>query len=100
MKNLLLGAVLGFGFAIVLAAVLFSGPSTRLTQETLPYYRGRNGDYSPPPAQSRAGATNALGSYLECVTRNRWSGHGCNTRGDGRKRSISRHIRSHVSRCR
>ena len=33
--------------------------------------RGRNGDYSPPPAQSRAGAANALGSYLEWVTRNR-----------------------------
>ena len=39
MKNLLLGAVLGFGFAIVLAGVLFSGPSTRQTQETLPYSR-------------------------------------------------------------
>jgi len=39
MKNLLLGAVFGFGFAIVLAGVLFSGPSTRLTQETLPYSR-------------------------------------------------------------
>ena len=40
MKNLLLGAVLGFGFAIVLAGVLLSGPSTRLTQhETLPYSR-------------------------------------------------------------
>ena len=39
MKNLLLGAVLGFGFAIVLAGVLFSGPSTRLTQETLSYSR-------------------------------------------------------------
>ena len=34
-------------------------------------YRGRDGDYSPPPAQSRAGAANALGSYLEWVTRNR-----------------------------
>ena len=63
-------------------------------------YRGRDGDYSPPPAQIRACAANALGSYLECGTRNRWSGHGCSTRGDGRKRSISRHIRSHVSRCR
>src|SRR5262245_29158055 len=39
MRNLVLGSVLGFGFAIVLAGVLFSGPSTRLTQETLPYSR-------------------------------------------------------------
>jgi ATP-dependent Zn protease len=39
MKNLLLGAVLGFGFAMVLALMLLSGPSTRLTPETLPYSR-------------------------------------------------------------
>ena len=39
MKNLLLGAVLGFGLAVVLAVVL-SGPATRLTQqEMLPYSR-------------------------------------------------------------
>jgi hypothetical protein len=66
----------------------------------IPLYRGRNEDCSPPPAQIRACAANALGSYLECVTRNRWSGHGCSTRGEGRKCSIRRHIRSHVSRCR
>ena len=52
------------------------------------------------PAQIRACATNALGSYLECLTWNRWFGHGCSTRGDGRNRLISRIIRSHVSRCR
>jgi hypothetical protein len=63
-------------------------------------FRGRDEDFSSPPAQIRASATNALGSYLEYVTRNRWSGHGCSTCGDGRKRAISRHIRSHVSRCR
>ena len=63
-------------------------------------YRGRDEDYSPPPARIRTGPTKTYGSYLEWVTRNRWSGHGCCTRGDGRKRSISRHIRSHVSRCR
>ena len=33
--------------------------------------RGRDGDRSPPPAQIRASAANALGSYLEWVTRNR-----------------------------
>src|SRR5216684_6829549 len=52
------------------------------------------------PAQIRACATNALGSYLEYLTWNRWFGHGCSTRGDGRNRLISRIIRSHVSRCR
>src|SRR5262249_18490639 len=80
--------------------VAFRPTERRQHLEIRPVYRGRDGDLSPPPAQSRAGAANALGSYLECVTRNRWSGHGCSTRGDGRKRSISRHIRSHVSRCR
>jgi hypothetical protein len=63
-------------------------------------FRGRDEDFSSPPAQIRASAINALGSYLEYLTRNRWSGHGCSTRGDGRKRAISRHIRAHVSRCR
>ena len=63
-------------------------------------YRGRDGDYSPPPARIRTGPTKTYGSYLEWVTRNRWFGHGCCTRGDGRKRAISRHIRSQVSRCR
>jgi hypothetical protein len=53
-----------------------------------------------PPAQIRACATNALGSYLEYLPWNRWFGHGCSTRGDGRNRLISRIIRSHVSRCR
>ena len=52
------------------------------------------------PAQIRACAANALGSYLEYLTLNRWFGHGCSTRGDGRNRLISRTIRSHVSRCR
>ena len=63
-------------------------------------YRGRNADCSTPPAQIRAGPTKALGSYLECMTRNRWSGHGCCTRTGGKNRSMSRLIRAHVSRCR
>ena len=50
--------------------------------------------------QIRACTANALGSYLEYLTLNRWFGHGCSTRGDGRNRLISRTIRSHVSRCR
>ena len=63
-------------------------------------HRGRNADCSTPPAQIRAGPTKALGSYLECMTRNRWSGHGCCTRTGGKNRSMSRLIRAHVSRCR
>jgi N-methylhydantoinase A len=38
--------------------------------------RGRNGDYSPPPAQIRAGPIQALGSHLGCVTAKRTFGHG------------------------
>src|SRR5262249_24722855 len=71
-----------------------------LTEQPESDYRGRDGDFPPPPARIRTGPTKTYGSYLEWVTRNRWSGHGCCTRGDGRKRAISRHIRSHVSRCR
>src|ERR1700752_3437361 len=52
------------------------------------------------PAPIRSCAANALGSYLEYLTWNRWFGHGCSTRGDGRNRLISRTMRSHVSRCR
>jgi hypothetical protein len=33
-----------------------------------PVCRGRDGHYWPPPAQIRACAANALGSYLECLT--------------------------------
>jgi hypothetical protein len=47
----------------------------------------------------RAYAINALGSYLEYLTWNRWFGNGNSTRGD-RNRSISRVIRSQVNRCR
>ena len=43
-------------------------------------YRGRDTDFSAPPAQIRASPIKALGSYLD--------------------RSMSRPIRSHVSRCR
>ena len=63
-------------------------------------YRSRDASYPAPSAQIRTCPIKAYGSYLEWVTRNRWSGHGCNTRGGGRKRSIRQHIRSHVSRCR
>jgi hypothetical protein len=51
-------------------------------------------------AQIRACATNALGSYFEYLTWDRWFGHGCSTLGDGKNRLISRIIRSHVSRRR
>jgi hypothetical protein len=64
------------------------------------FYRGRNVDCSTPPAQIRACPIKALGSYLECMTRNRRSGHGCCTRTGGKNRSMSRLIRAHVSRCR
>ena len=39
-------------------------------------YRGRDGHCWPPPAQIRACPIQALGSYLECMTRNRLSGQG------------------------
>src|SRR6202041_1373122 len=46
-------------------------------------YRGRDTDFSAPPAQIRASPIKALGSYLECMTLNRRSGHGCCTRTGG-----------------
>ena len=51
-------------------------------------------------AQIRPCATNALGSYFEYLTWDRWFGHGCSTLGDGKNRLISRIVRSHVSRRR
>jgi hypothetical protein len=39
-------------------------------------FRGRDGHYWPPPAQIRACAANALGSYLEWLTAKRGCGHG------------------------
>ncbi len=38
--------------------------------------RGRDAHYWAPPAQIPACAINALGSYLGCLTANRWFGHG------------------------
>jgi hypothetical protein len=80
--------------------MLPSAIATASAPATSRIYRGRNADCSTPPAQIRAGPTKALGSYLECMTRNRWSGHGCCTRTGGKNRSMSRLIRAHVSRCR
>ncbi|WP_350445336.1 MerR family DNA-binding transcriptional regulator [Proteus mirabilis] len=46
--------------------------------ETVRFYerkgRGRNGHYWPPPAQIRTCATNASGSYLGYLAKNRCSG--------------------------
>ena len=50
--------------------------------------------------QIRACPIKALGSYLECVTLNRWSGHGCCRRTGGTNRSMSRLMRSQANRCR
>src|SRR5215468_9365868 len=63
-------------------------------------YRGSDPDCSAPPAQIRACPIKALGSYLECVTLNRWSGHGCCRRTGGTNRSMSRLMRSQGNRCR
>jgi hypothetical protein len=38
--------------------------------------RGRDGDRSPPPAQTRTGPTKASGSYLEYLTAKRCCGQG------------------------
>jgi hypothetical protein len=82
------------------ADVAFSSTERDRHLEIRPVYRGRDGHCRPPPTQIRACAANALGSYLEYLTLNRWFGHGCSTRGDGRNRLMSLTIRSHVSRCR
>ena len=41
--------------------------------------RGRDNGYPLPPAQTRAGATHAHGSYLGCLESKRASGYGCRT---------------------
>ena len=51
---------------------------------------------APPPAQIPAGATNAPGSHLGCLTANRSDGHGWRTRGAGSHRFPSCVIRSNV----
>jgi hypothetical protein len=45
--------------------------------------RGRDADYSAPPAQNRAGPTQALGSHLGCLTAKRSLGQGWRIRGRG-----------------
>ena len=80
--------------------MLPSAVATASAPATSRIYRGRNVDCSTPPAQIRACPIKALGSYLEWMTRNRWSGHGCCRRTGGTNRTMSRLIRSHVNRCR
>src|SRR5208337_4387679 len=53
--------------------MLPSALSTASASVTLNLYRGRDGHFWPPPAQIRACPIQALGSYLECMTRNRLS---------------------------
>ncbi|WP_177313710.1 IS1595 family transposase [Marinobacter gelidimuriae] len=45
--------------------------------------RSRNAGHPAPPAQIRTCATNAYGSYLECIPSNRLFGQGCTTLGCG-----------------
>src|ERR1035441_4675251 len=45
--------------------------------------RGRDAGYPAPPAQTRAGAPNAHGSYLGYLAANRSFGHGCRTSTGG-----------------
>jgi len=54
------------GFAVL--------PKRWIVERTI--VRGRDGHYWPPPAQIRACAANALGSYLEWLTAKRGCGHG------------------------
>ena len=64
--------------------------------------RGRRRDgpfarrFGPPPAQIRACAANALGSYLGCVTSKRSVGQGCRMRGDGIQRADRRGVVSRL----
>ena len=55
------------------------------------------------PGAPRAGPyvpARAYGSYLECITTNRWSGHGWRTRVRGQCRSLSAWSRSQGKRSR
>ena len=64
------------GTRVTRPSVLPSTKRTASAPRMRSLYRGRDGDYSPPPARIRTGPTKTYGSYLEWVTRNRWSGHG------------------------
>ena len=57
--------------------------------------RGRDDGYPTPPAQNPYVHANAYGSYLECVTENRSSGHGCRMVIGGQQQLAIRSIRSH-----
>src|SRR5262249_11965243 len=60
--------------------------------------RGRDGDCSPPPAQTRTGPIRASGSYLECLTAKRTCGQGWKFLGCGSQSAARRCVRSHVNR--
>jgi hypothetical protein len=72
----------------------------RKAEMTLGSGRGRDAGYPAPPAQIRACATNAHGSYLGYLARNRSIGLGCRILGSGRYRSMRVAKRSHVHRLR
>ena len=62
--------------------------------------RGRDADCSTPPAQTRAGAANAHGSYLGCLASKRQSGYGCRMGLPGAGLRGFPRKRSHVQRLR
>src|ERR1035441_7816917 len=60
--------------------------------------RGRDAGYPAPPAQTRAGALNAHGSYLGYRAANRSFGHGCRTSTGGSLAPSRSRKRVHVHR--
>src|ERR1035437_204063 len=61
--------------------------------------RGRDAGYPAPPAQIRAGAPNAHGSYLGYLAANRSFGHGGRTSTGGINTPSRSRKRVHVHRC-
>ena len=77
---------------------LWPSPADGVVAITAAQYgdRGRDADYSAPPAQNRASPTQALGSHLGCLTAKRSLGQGWRIRGRGSQSFTSFPIRSQV----
>ena len=73
----------------------------RLSAVTLPPNgRGRDADRSAPPAQTRAGAFNAHGSYLGYLAAKRSVGYGCRMQTSGSRPPSRARKRSQVQQLR
>src|SRR6266478_1793906 len=86
--------------AAIMLAVQFTPVTPSALLPMLPIGRGRDADCSAPPAQTRAGAFNAHGSYLGCLASKRADGYGCRMQTSGSRAPSRSRKRSQVHRLR